>query len=261
MLGYHAFLQSNWLISRQVIHKTFQPLVGPGRELPRDLAPRLLHRFSSDEGYLLSPGVDSLLRRVKQHRQPRGSPQIIVGVITNSDDRVPNILTSLGLRVSPLRFHSTTDLAGVADQQYDVDLHCMSYDVGYAKPDKRIFDAAEDMANQLLLKQENAHPCQGRGREREAVAWLKLYVGDEYEKDVMGARRAGWHAVFVGHEEDAPGQEKMFDLRQLGKRSLEEVFPQGAAPMAIQTESTQVFLEWLIDEHLKGEGDAPEPKA
>jgi FMN phosphatase YigB (HAD superfamily) len=223
--------------------------------LPKDLAPRLLHRFSSDEGYMLSPGVDSLLRRVKQqHQQRHGSPQIIVGVITNSDDRVPNILSSLGLRVSPLRYHSSADFAAVAGQQYDVDLHCMSYDVGYAKPDRRIFDAAEEMANQLLLAQGNTHLSKDGGRERkpEAVPWLKLYVGDEYEKDVVGARRAGWNAVFVGAEEEVPGQEKMPGLRQLGDKSLEEVFPQGGSPVAIRAESTQMLLEWLRDQHLRG---------
>lgn len=230
-----------------MIHKTFQPLAGPTTELPKDLAPKLLNRFSSNEGYTLAPAVGSLLRTLKQQQQQyHHCPRIIVGVITNSDDRVPGILSSLGLRVSPLRFGSSIDLSEVASQLYDIDLHCMSYDVGFAKPDRRIFDAAEEMANQLLTAQEGAELGHGGGRAAEAASWLKLYVGDEYEKDVVGARRAGWNPIFVGAEEDMPSQENLPDLNQLGNGAFEEVFPQGNAPLTIRVESTQVLLEWVI---------------
>ena len=192
---------------------------------------------------MLSPGVASLLRRLKhQQHEQRGAPRIMTGVITNSDDRVPGILSSLGLCVSPLRFGSSIDPVELVGQHYDVDLHCMSYDVGCTKPDKRIFDVAEEMANQLLAAQNGVDTSHDSGRAYEAVPWLKLYIGDEYEKDVVGARNAGWNAVLIGNEGGITDQ----DLSQLGARTLENVFPQGACPSTMRAESTQVFLEWLM---------------
>jgi FMN phosphatase YigB (HAD superfamily) len=240
------------LTSCQVIHKTFQPLAGV-TELPKDLAPRLLHRFSSNEGYNLSPGVASLLRSLKQQhqqQQQQGSPRLIVGVITNSDNRVPSILSSFGLRVSPLRAGMPFDPAEVAGQQYDIDLHSMSYDVGFAKPDRRIFDAAEDMANQLLAVQEAANSRQDICLDK-GVPWLKLYVGDEYEKDVVGASHAGWNSVFIRSQEYLSGEDNILDLDQLGDRALEGIFPPECPSLTIQAESTQNVLEWLTRQYSK----------
>jgi hypothetical protein len=229
-----------------VIHKTFQPLAGPGRDLPKDLAPKLLHRFTSDEGYTLAPGVTPLLRSLKRHQKQPDCPRITVGVITNSDDRVPNILSSLGLRVSPARFGTPFDPTEVAARQYDIDFHCMSYDVGFAKPDRRIFDAAEDMAGQLVAAQDAAsHDRRGNG----ALPWLKVYVGDEYVNDVVGARGAGWNPVFVGTEEVLSGKEVFTDLENLGNTALDEAFSQYSGPVTIRAESTQRLLKWLIQQH------------
>ncbi len=166
----------------------------------------------------------------------------MTGVITNSDDRVPRILSSLGLCVSPLRFGSSVEPAELVGQLYDVDLHCMSYDVGVTKPDKRIFDTAEEMANQLLAAQVDTN--HGGGQASDTVPWLKVYLGDEYEKDVVGARNAGWNAVLIGGEGGTTDQ----NLSQIRGRTLEDVFPPGACPSTMRAESTQVFLEWLIEQ-------------
>ncbi len=191
---------------------------------------------------MLSPGVDSLLRRLKHQHKQRGAPRIMTGVITNSDDRVPRILSSLGLCVSPLRFGSSIDPVELVGHPYDVDLHCMSYDVGFTKPDKRIFDAAEEMANKLLASQHSVNTNHDSRPACTTVPWLKVYIGDEYEKDVMGARNAGWNAVLIGSEEGITDR----DLSQLGARTLEDVFPQGACPSTMRAGSTQIFLKWLI---------------
>ncbi|KAH6846948.1 hypothetical protein B0I37DRAFT_340790 [Chaetomium sp. MPI-CAGE-AT-0009] len=227
-----------------VITKTFQPLVGTGVELPKDLGPKLLHRFASHEGYTLSPGVAPLLRSLKQPVPAPSHPQIppILGVITNSDDRVPSILSSLGLHIRPLRFGTTntnTNLDANANplqphqQQhphasaYDIDLHCMSYDVGFAKPDRRIFDAAEAMADQLAAASITSSQGGGGGVPRP---WLKVYVGDEYAKDVVGARGAGWNAILIVDHHGGGGGGGGGEgegLQWLGDGPLEEVFPSG----------------------------------
>lgn len=176
------------LTPQQVIHETFHPLT-PVRPLPASLAPSLLHRFSSAEGYALTdPALPSLLRAARAALAASSTvDKAVVGVITNSDDRVPSILSSLGLRTGPLRAGGMTDGDGGGGKEpWDVDFHCMSYDVGYAKPDGRIFDAAVGLAGEV---------AGSGGGEGE---WVKVYVGDEFGADVVGGLRAGWNVVLVG---------------------------------------------------------------
>ena len=231
-----------------MIHKTFQPL--SNRALPKDLAPRLLHRFSTSEGYTLAPGLPSLLRSLKQQSGATTHPyRIVVGVITNSDDRVPGILSSFGLRISPFRFGSHINLNEVVEQQYDIDFHCMSYDVGFAKPDRRIFNAAEAMFKRLIAAHDDAKPGPGSGRVDEDAPWLKLYVGDELDKDGKGACDAGWSSVVVQLSgANIERQEKVLDLHQCGTATLDDVFPRGGSPTMIQAESVQMLVEWLIQQ-------------
>lgn len=171
---------------------------------------------------------------------------IVVGVITNSDDRVPSVLSSFGLRVSPLRCGvqeqnpSRASPAGPQQQgDYDIDLHCMSYDVGFAKPDRRIFDATEAVADGLVAASRDGG---------EDAPWLKMYVGDEFEKDVKAAWAAGWNSVLVGAGagEGTEGEEGLLDLDQCAGTTLDDCFPQEKPPSMIRAESTQALLEWLI---------------
>lgn len=182
----------------QIIHNTFQPLVGANQQIHTELAPRLLYRFASEEGYVLKPGVLPLLHGLRD-RDQRTFGRTVIGVVTNSDDRVPGILTSLGLRVSPLTYGSNA-VADAAATEYDIDFAVMSYDVGHEKPDKRIFAAAEDMLKSNLAV-----------AGADLSTWDKVYVGDEYEKDVVGARDAGWYAVLV-NENGSGGHEDVKDL-------------------------------------------------
>ncbi|KAK5108963.1 hypothetical protein LTR62_007678 [Meristemomyces frigidus] len=170
-----------------IIHETFQPLVGAETKLHEELAPRLLHRFSSAEAYDLTPDVSRLLESLRS-RPPAPISRVAIGVITNSDDRVPDVLTSLGLRVSPLR-HGGDPATVNSDpaEKYDIDFTVMSYDVGHEKPDRQIFEAAEALLLTLPV---------ARGTTKHE--WEKVYVGDEFDKDCEGAMNAGWAAVLVG---------------------------------------------------------------
>ena len=135
-------------------------------------------------------------------------------MITNSDDRVPDILSTFGLRVSPLRFgsgaasplllsnnisteseKSATTATNTGEpttgqnqvSNFDIDFTCISYDVGFEKPNREIFAAAEEMAGRVI----------GRGKRVDTDDWLKIYVGDEFGADVAGALGAGWNAVWI----------------------------------------------------------------
>ena len=175
----------------KIITNTFKPLLQQNEELPTELAPNLLHRFWSDEGYDLQPGVQEALQHLRD--SPRHSfDRIVVGLITNSDPRVPDVLSSLGLSISPLRYgHAEPAKTG---QQYDIDFSVMSYDVGKEKPNARIFRAAEEMLDPALKARGDAFTA------RDLSAWEKVYVGDEYDKDVVGARKAGWHSILISEE-------------------------------------------------------------
>jgi FMN phosphatase YigB (HAD superfamily) len=187
----------------KIIHNTFQPLVGHEQPIHEELAPRLIYRFSSEEGYNLTPGALELLQSLRT-RPPLSIERLVIGVITNSDDRVPTVLTSLGLRTSPYRFGTEPITKPAADEQYDIDFAVMSYDAGFEKPDKRIFEAAESMLK-VLPSAQGAH---------DAAEWEKIYVGDEYEKDVRGAADAGWHAVLVTEDGAMPVPEDVVMLEE-----------------------------------------------
>jgi FMN phosphatase YigB (HAD superfamily) len=103
----------------------------------------------------------------------------------------------MGVRVNPLHYGNQPrrPIAQNADAHFDIDFTVLSYDVGFEKPDNRIFAAAEEMlASHLEAEQQQVNSDE----------WSKVYVGDEYEKDVVGATQAGWKAVLIDRE--AAGQ-------------------------------------------------------
>jgi beta-phosphoglucomutase-like phosphatase (HAD superfamily) len=104
---------------------------------------------------------------------------ITVGVITNSDDRIPGILSSLGLNVGSPR-HGMGLSSQNSNSEEDINFVVMSYDVGHEKPAREIFDAARALAG--------ASPTQGN--------WC-LHVGDDLDKDYKGAKAADWESVLL----------------------------------------------------------------
>lgn len=155
---------------------------------------------------------------------------MVAGVITNSDDRTSDILISLGVRVNPLRYGDK------AIQQHDdceIDFTVLSYDVGVEKPDRRIFEAAEGMLPLVLRTQP--------GESDPTESWEKVYVGDEYGKDVVGALDAGWNAVLIDRETSGKQAEvEWLDDRAPG--SLLDVFTQARA---VGLSSLAKLAEWL----------------
>ncbi|KAH8673405.1 haloacid dehalogenase-like hydrolase [Xylariales sp. PMI_506] len=181
-----------------VINKTFTPLIRKDQAIPKDLAPKLHQRFSSSEAYEVEPDFVSTFKALKQRDTRALFDRVTVGVITNSDDRIPGILSSFGLNVSPLRFGTEVSASTFSEEVYDVDFHCMSYDVGAEKPEKLIFDSAELMLAQILAAKDGKSPGEARA---DAKTWEKVYVGDEYAKDIIGARDAGWNPVLIDPRE------------------------------------------------------------
>lgn len=121
-------------------------------------------------------------------REHSTAMKISVGVVTNSDDRVPSVLSSLGLRVGSLRHEigpHGADHASNSVQLSDIDFVILSYDVGFEKPSRRIFDAAKDL---------------GRLGDVPSDLWRYVHVGDDLDKDLEGAIQAGWEGLLLDRE-------------------------------------------------------------
>jgi FMN phosphatase YigB (HAD superfamily) len=208
-----------------VIENTFTPFLGPNQSVPPGLTKELLHMYSSSEGYTLYPDVLPFFNMLRPQKYQyshsttnRGLwpwKKTVVGVITNSDDRVPGILSSFALKVNPRR-HGIDSRKKQDDAEKrpvkrkatrskmtrkarihlrdDVDFTVLSYDVGAEKPDRRIFAAAEKMLDRTLKSDWEA------SYHTPMASFEKLYVGDDLTKDVFGAQDAGWSSVLLERE-------------------------------------------------------------
>jgi FMN phosphatase YigB (HAD superfamily) len=187
-----------------VIEDTFKPFLSAGQPFPPALTEELLRTFSSNSGYNLYPDVLTFFRVLRAHSK-RNKPsaiwpwnKTIVGIITNSDDRVSGILNSLKVKTSSRRY--VPGAQKNKEEQHrnkwvdDVHFTVLSYDVGFEKPDRRIFIAAERM---LALTLDST----GFSSDTPASSFEKLYVGDDLMKDVFGAEDAGWSSVLVKRDQ------------------------------------------------------------
>ena len=116
----------------------------------------LFSYFAEPESWALYPEVRETLSALKE----RG---VILGVISNFDSRLVNILEGLGTA------------------KYFADI-IISSRVGHAKPAREIFDAAV--------------------RRHGLAAQAALHVGDSSENDVRGAINAGLKGVLVDRDGD-----------------------------------------------------------
>lgn len=117
------------------------------------LGHHLIKHFSSGQAYELSDGSTALLEDIKG----RG---LLLGALSNSDERLDGILVRLGVR-------------------HYFDFVLTSYAARVAKPDPRIFQQALALAG-------------GNIGSHEA-----LHIGDDLQRDYLAARRCGWHGVLV----------------------------------------------------------------
>ncbi|KAJ3218608.1 hypothetical protein HDU67_004912 [Dinochytrium kinnereticum] len=148
----------------EVVEKTF---IGAGvnREVltsatPTTL-PTLLHRYFSTQGpFILYPETMTVLNEL--HKR-----SILVGVITDSDSRTPDVLQDL--------FRESGEAGGV-------DFVVTSYETGVSKPAVGIFEEALERAKRMGV---------------DVGVGEALHVGDSVERDFEGAKRAGWHSLLL----------------------------------------------------------------
>ncbi|XP_063215836.1 rhythmically expressed gene 2 protein-like [Bacillus rossius redtenbacheri] len=122
----------------------------------RSIAETLIDDYKKSECWVVTNGSVSLLSNLKDLG-------ICLGVVSNFDGRLKKVLESTGLR-----------------KYFDFVL--ASYEVGFEKPDARIFN------NALCCTQKVLQPNQA------------LHVGNDPFLDYKGARNAGWNAVLISND-------------------------------------------------------------
>jgi len=120
---------------------------------------RVYSIFGSHATYSAFPDAQPFLTWAHRHG-------IVCGVLSNADERYgDSILPMLGLAEG-------------------LDFFTFSKEVGAQKPDPLIFDAALEAAEEWLPT-NNLLPCE------------ILHIGNDYEKDFLGATQAGYNAVLI----------------------------------------------------------------
>jgi FMN phosphatase YigB (HAD superfamily) len=209
-------------------------------DVPEELVQRLLRRFEGREGYALYPDAGVFFKRLnrwKENARRRsnssssangiGLDWIVVGILSNSDDRVASILPSLGVRVGTAwadngELISPTGTK-VGNGLYDVDFIVTSYEAGSEKPEKGIFEVAEKRAKEHLLTTEFNRIHSSSDQERDI--WSYVHVGDDYEQDYVGAIKAGWDCFLLPRDgiRHAPEESSLDNVKRI--KTLEDLFP------------------------------------
>ncbi|KAF3908688.1 hypothetical protein AA313_de0208325 [Arthrobotrys entomopaga] len=228
---------------KEVVIKTMEPYYPT--TVPETLPDLLWSHFSTAKAYELSTGSTPFLKNIRDLKQlalktRRGElnwvyKSVTVGVITNSDDRVVDVLKDLGVGVGYRTVSSPPDVynagkndltAGISpeggisivpEEGFDdsgtaareggvFDFVATSYAVGAEKPDKAIFDAALASARGILKEVYN----DDTGR------FFWIHIGDEANKDVVGPMRAGGIAVLHDTKRKEGELERMISLDGVG---------------------------------------------
>ncbi|EEP81283.1 predicted protein [Uncinocarpus reesii 1704] len=171
-------------------------------DIPDRLVETLIGVFEGDSGYKLYDDVIPFFKKLQAWKDAKRSgntgkdwDRIVIGVVSNADDRVPTILRSLGLHVGSAWANSgellpTVDKAyGAMEGENDIDFIVTSYEAGKEKPHKHIFDVARKRAEEHLRTCGADIDC-----PFPAGNDLCVHVGDDYHDDYEGARNAGARA-------------------------------------------------------------------
>ncbi|EMD89495.1 hypothetical protein COCC4DRAFT_207509 [Bipolaris maydis ATCC 48331] len=189
---------------KTIIQDTFAPFLQQGQTVSEELTSELLEHYSSSKGYTVFDDVRplfSMLRNAKQgHSSSWPWDTTIVGIITNSDDRIPSVLSSFGLDVASRRYtnnnNNSTKEVNTVVQDQDIDFVLLSYDASVEKPHPVIFSLAEEMLSDVLSSRVDAQET-----GLQASDFEKLHVGDDLDKDYLGAKGAGWGALLLRRDQ------------------------------------------------------------
>lgn len=132
---------------------------------------RVYSKFGSHDAYGAFPDAIPFLKWCSR----RG---IVTGVISNADERYGD---------------SILPMLGLGD---DMDFLTFSKNVGFEKPAKDIFQEAMKQAEPWLPGEESPNPPLALA-PKELLPEEVLHIGNDFEKDYLGAKNAGFHAVLL----------------------------------------------------------------
>jgi FMN phosphatase YigB (HAD superfamily) len=197
-------------------------------DLPPGMVDALLDRFAGREGYTLYEDVAPFFARMRKLRRSTRFDRVVLGVISNSDDRVPAVLRALGVRVGDMRADqdiSSVELPGFEQRggieqdagfsDVDLDLVITSYEAGEEKPNRLIFDVAKRQARLVVKNQVQTGSTSTLTGVDEMDDWVCVHVGDDYEKDYRAAIDAGWQSYLLprdGQQHPAKTVHSLLDL-------------------------------------------------
>ncbi|KAL1984691.1 hypothetical protein VTN96DRAFT_8817 [Rasamsonia emersonii] len=208
-----------------VIQASFAKVLGEDNgkvaKLPDGMVESLLDLFASQKGYALYEDVAPLFRKLSEFKRSAVFDRVITGVISNSDDRVPAVLKSLGLKVGDVRAdqgRSSMELPGFEERKKitgeaelsqdnnDIDMIITSYEAGEEKPHRLIFDVARQQAKAFVTTHDLTLPSDIQG---DRARWFCIHVGDDYDKDYKGAVNAGWDSFLLPRDGHTPEIEQV----------------------------------------------------
>ncbi|KAI9887319.1 MAG: hypothetical protein M1823_000835 [Watsoniomyces obsoletus] len=173
----------------------------------------LVRHFSSQHAYRRWGDVKpffNMLRDKKSAlvtRLPVGCwpwDRIVCGIVSNTDDRLPAILHSMGLSLGSSRFYRHGGRqSDETHDDCDISFMTLSYDVDVEKPDPQIFVAAKDYFDSTWLPEKRR--LLGDAAVPPTDEWEFLHVGDDMQKDGACAREAGWNSILIDRLGRFPG--------------------------------------------------------
>ena len=222
----------------KVVNRAFGELVQGGEAaLPRGLGSALYKHFSSGAAYEPFPDVKPFLQSMaalkKQFTDPAG-PIVLTGIVTNSDPRVELVLQDMGFRVGRSKslemgefklynFEKGSRVKDYYNIANEFDVLSSSFDAGAEKPEQGIWSLATKLALPTTISraEQELDPLTSSLERLKALTvamesrmspLVRIHIGDEYAKDYLGARQAGWDALLLAREGDPTGMGKNVKL-------------------------------------------------
>ncbi|KAL5343377.1 hypothetical protein BJX70DRAFT_167365 [Aspergillus crustosus] len=218
------------------------PDKGAGAEIPDALVEDLLERFASARGYNLYEDVGPFFEHIRQARfGEREKRKVVIGVVSNSDDRISSVLESLGVSVHDARAGEekaeTNDILPGFEEERE--------------KEKAQSARSRSRSRSHLNTRDRSSPLHGRDRDQEQKdidfvltsyqvgaekpdpliwdvalqtarrlrsetdvggdadgpeGWERIHVGDDFGKDYCGATDAGWKAYYLARDAHAAAE-------------------------------------------------------
>ncbi|KAI9655919.1 MAG: hypothetical protein M1831_004764 [Alyxoria varia] len=222
----------------QLMKETFRPLLAehyPRQSLPIQFHRDLYNHFATKDGYDLYPDVVQLLSIIglRSYQVTDWPPsRTMLGIISNSDPRVRSIIASfkqinpqdndtrpisIKPALFPSRFAPASPRLAPTVRPAHFAFATISYEADVSKPDPAIYDRAMDDAQNALRRLSSYNRLTRSGAKllgSISTDFHKMHVGDDLEKDVIPALKAGWDAILLDRTGEALISQRLVEVEE-----------------------------------------------